>query len=61
MLGAAGFITPVLVTYFGSTAGAVIVGLLIGIFGALPISSEFFRLLCGGSSVLLTMSATIDV
>ena len=48
MLGTAGFITPVLVTFFGSIAGAVIVGLLIvGGFIALLVSSEFFRLLCG--------------
>jgi len=53
MLGSIGFITPVLVTYLGSTAGAVIVGLLIGIYAALPISSEFFRLLCAGSVMVV--------
>lgn len=56
MLGVAGFITPVLVTYLGSTTGAVIVGLLIGIYAALPISSEFFRLLCGGRVMVVVLT-----
>lgn len=65
MLGAAGFITPVLVTYLGSTAGISIAWLLaaggaidwllIMGLGTLPISSEFFRLLWGGSGMVVVV------
>ena len=54
MPGAAGFTTPVPVALFASTAGAVIVGMLnVGGFTALLISSEFFRLLWGGSFMVV--------
>jgi hypothetical protein len=56
MFGAAGFITPVLVTYLGSTTGAVIGALPVGIYAALPVSIEFFRLLCGGSDMVVVLT-----